>query len=348
MVEFGRSPDLEAVARSDRLLDALAEGRPVTGGDVADQELTDLLAGWRDELRWPPATGLVAENQAIDALRRGRRADPPPRAPGRPHRGMTLVGTVAATVLGLGGFGAVISTAEPGDALYGLRSSLFGEPPSVRDEHVVLAAQTEFARVQQMIADGQWDQAHAALAEVNTSVQTVNDAARRQNLIDQWNQLNVKVENQDPEATVPPDATVDPAAPPGDPSTTVTVLTGPDAESSGTETPGSSTSTSETSDQAPEEEAEETSGQTTPGSETTTAGETPTPSASPTPTRGTAPSTTAPPGPPPGSDTVAPPTPTTSVIGEHKTPSSREVDPAERLATETDSVGEPPSSTATP
>ncbi len=344
MIEFGRTPDLEEVARSDRLLDALADGRPVTGGDPAERELTDLLAGWRDELRWPPATGLIAENQAIDALRRGQQAGPPPRAPGRAHRSMTLVGTVAATVLGLGGFGALIATAEPGDALYGLRSGLFGEPASVRDEHVVLAAQTELDRVQQMIADGQWDQAHEALAKVNTSVQTVNDNARRQDLIDQWNQLNVKVENKDPAATVPPDATPDPGAPPGDPSATVTLSTTPGPDSSGSETPGSEPPTS---GQAPGESSE----QTTPGSPTTTPGESPTPSQSPSerpaPTSSPTPSTTTPAVPPSSSDSGQPP-PTTSVIGDHRTPSSQMVDPAERLATDTDSVSAPPPSAETP
>lgn len=348
MIEFGRTPDLEAVTRSDRLLDAIAEGRPVTGADPADQELTDLLAGWRDELRWPPATGLVAENQAIEALRHGQQAGPPPRAPGRAHRSMTLVGTVAATVLGLGGFGALIATAEPGDALYGLRSGLFGEPASVRDEHVVLAAQTELDRVQQMIADGQWDQAHEALAKVNTSVQTVNDNTRRQDLIDQWNQLNVKVENKDPDATVPPEATPDPGAPPGTPATTVTLSTTPGPDSSGTETPESQPPPSGA---APGESSEPTTpgSSTTPASPTTTTGPAPSPSTTPSPTPSSSPTpSTAPAVPPSSSESAPPPTPTTSEIGENKTPPTSVVDPAERLATDTDSVSAPSASTETP
>ncbi|MGV0635819.1 anti-sigma-D factor RsdA [Mycolicibacillus trivialis] len=242
MADNGRTPDLDAVARSDRLLDALAAGQPPPPGDPADRALADLLAGWRDETRWPPATGLVAENQAVAALERGRRRTP--HVPPHSRRGLALVGTVAATVLGLGGFGAVLATAQPGDALYGLRSTLFGEPPEVRDDRVALVAQTEFAKVQQMIHDGQWDQAKDKLAEVSDTVQNVNNADRKQELLEQWNELNVKVEHRDPEATVPPAPESDPAVPPVEGSTSVTLSTDPDAESS---SPAETTGPSDTS-----------------------------------------------------------------------------------------------------
>lgn len=250
MADNGRTPDLDAVARSDRLLDALGAGQPPPPGDPADRALADLLAGWRDETRWPPATGLVAENQAVAALERGRRH--PPHVP-RSRRGLALVGTVAATVLGLGGFGAVLATAQPGDALYGLRSTLFGEPQQVRDDRVALVAQTEFAKVQQMIVDGQWDLAKDKLAEVSDTVQNVNDAGRKQELLDQWNELNVKVEHRDPEATVPPAPESDPAVPPAEATTSVTLSTTPGAE---TTAPAESSETSETA--APTESSETT------------------------------------------------------------------------------------------
>lgn len=242
MADNGRTPDLDAVARSDRLLDALAAGQPPPPGDPADRALADLLAGWRDETRWPPATSPVAENQAVAALERGRRRTP--HVPPHSRRGLALVGTVAATVLGLGGFGAVLATAQPGDALYGLRSTLFGEPPEVRDDRVALVAQTEFAKVQQMIHDGQWDQAKDKLAEVSDTVQNVNNADRKQELLEQWNELNVKVEHRDPEATVPPAPESDPAVPPVEGSTSVTLSTDPDAESS---SPAETTGPSDTS-----------------------------------------------------------------------------------------------------
>ena len=84
---------------------------------------------------------------------------------------------------------------DPSDALYGLRSTLFGEPRSVRDDHVALAAQTEMAEVQRLIDQGDWEQAQAKLVQVSTSVQTVDDTARKQNLVDEWNQLAIKVDS---------------------------------------------------------------------------------------------------------------------------------------------------------
>ncbi|MGH3961377.1 anti-sigma-D factor RsdA [Mycobacterium sp.] len=205
MSDFGRTPfdqpDLVALARSDRLLDALATRRPVESGDFGepgDQVLAALLADWRDELRWPPASGLVSERQATAALERGWAARRHARG------GLTLVGSVAAAVLALGGFGALVGGAQPGDALYGVRTMLFDEPPSVHDDRIALTAKTELEQVQQMITQGQWDQAQTKLAAVTDNVQTVNDEGRKQDLIDQVNQLNAKVTARDPNAPVPP------------------------------------------------------------------------------------------------------------------------------------------------
>ena len=75
-----------------------------------------------------------------------------------------MVGSMAAAVLCIGGFGAVVAGSGPGDSLYGLRTMLFGEPNVVRDDQVALAAQTEMAQVQQLIDQGDWDQAQQKLA----------------------------------------------------------------------------------------------------------------------------------------------------------------------------------------
>ena len=119
---------------------------------------------------------------------------------------MAVLGSVAAAVLCLGGFGAVVAGAGPGDALYGLRTMLFGEQQVTRDDQVVLAAKTELAEVQQLIERGQWDAAQDKLAAVTTTVATVDDVARKQELVDQWQELSVKVETKDANATVPPGA----------------------------------------------------------------------------------------------------------------------------------------------
>ena len=116
---------------------------------------------------------------------------------------MAVFGSVAAALLCLGGFGAVVYGAGPGDALYGLRIALFGEQQLTRTDQVALASQ-QLAEVQQLINEGQWDAAQAKLQTLTTTVATVNDVEQKQELVTQWQDLTVKVDAKDPNATLPP------------------------------------------------------------------------------------------------------------------------------------------------
>ncbi|GAB3004828.1 anti-sigma-D factor RsdA [Mycobacterium bourgelatii] len=213
----GDPPALDELTHTDLLLDALAERADFRLGDPDDDALATLLGEWRDDVRWPPANTLVSKDQAIAALEEGlaeRR---------RTRRGMAAVGSVAATVLALSGFGAVVADARPGDALYGLHAMLFSEP-RVNDDQIELSAKAELAKVEQMIAQGQWDQAHTQLAEVSSTLQGVNDDNRKQNLLNEVNQLNTKVDRRDPNAQAPQTGSLAPApsAPPSAPQSTPT------------------------------------------------------------------------------------------------------------------------------
>ena len=78
---------LDDFARTDLLLDALAQRRPVDVDDPDGDVLTSLLEDWRDNLRWPPASALVTPEEAVNALRTGlseRR---------RGHRGLAVIGS---------------------------------------------------------------------------------------------------------------------------------------------------------------------------------------------------------------------------------------------------------------
>ncbi|MCB1266030.1 MAG: hypothetical protein KDB56_15915, partial [Mycobacterium sp.] len=217
--DFGGQPSAEAVLRADSFVDALATGRPVAPQDAADAELAALLGGWRDEMRQPSATDLITESEAIAALSAGlggkrgggirerRGAPPAPVIPRRSHRGLSIVGAAAAAVLGIGGFGAVVAGSGPGDTLYGVRSMLFGAPKQVRDDQVALAAKTELAQVQNLIAQGDWQQAQDKLVAVSTQVASIGDQQQKQELLDQFNDLSAKVVERDPEATAPPGIT---------------------------------------------------------------------------------------------------------------------------------------------
>lgn len=182
-------PDPDAVARSERFLDALARREPVDfvdvgdAGDTGDRALAGLLEDWRDELRAQGPRRVCSEQDAVAVLNRGLAARR------RARRRTVLIGALAAAVLGVAGFGM-----------------LFGEPASVHDDQIAVSAETDLDQVQQMIALGQWDQAQDKLAAVGAHVQTVKDNGRKQGLIDKVNLLNAKVATRDRNATRPPDA----------------------------------------------------------------------------------------------------------------------------------------------
>jgi hypothetical protein len=220
MPDFGRwggnggDPSLNAIARTDQYLDALAFENPVYATDPADAELANLMAGWRDEVRRPPAR-VAAQQDAEVVLYRALSSQR------RNRMSVAVMGSVAAAMLCLGGFGAVVYGAVPGDALYGMRVALFGEQQVTRDDKVTLAAQTEMQQVQQLIEQGNWDAAQDKLETVTSTVQTVEDPQRQRDLQQQLNNLTAKVETRDPNATAPPmpDASIVPNAsvpsPPG-------------------------------------------------------------------------------------------------------------------------------------
>ena len=333
MPDFGRwnanggDPSLSDINRSDQFLDALASGGPVYAADQGEAELADLLAGWRDDIRETPTSVRVTPQQAAQALDRAGSSR-------RRRLSLAVVGSTAAAVLCLGGFGAVIAGAGPGDALYGLRTVLFGEQASPRDDAVILAAQTEMQEVQQLIDQGDWQAAQAKLEAVTTTVATVGDVERKEELVSQWQELTVKVEAQDAAATVPPGAplpsfpelpavVLDPLTPASETSAT--------SETSGTSGTETTAPTSETT--APSETTSApTSGTTAPS----TTG--PEEATSPSVTPSTAPSTSTSPSTSPSTSTSGSPRATTTA------PSATTTTPSSAAATAPSSAGQSTSS----
>ncbi|WBP96462.1 anti-sigma-D factor RsdA [Mycolicibacterium neoaurum] len=281
MPDFGRwtanggDPSLNDINRADRFLDALAGEQPVYSTDRGDAELAALLSGWRDEVRHVPMDHVVSPSQATAAL-----VDATNRPTTRSRFGLAVVGSAAAAVLCLGGFGTAVFAAGPGDGLYGIRTMIFGEERATRDDAVVLAAQTELAQVQQLVDNGQWDQAQEKLAALSSTVQSVGPVEQKQDLIQQWNALTYKVVEQNPAATLPPPGEPMPVLPPSP----LTLLPVPVIEESltATTTPG------------PEVPATTTTAETTGPTTETTTGPTTETSPSGTSSTETSPATTSP------------------------------------------------------
>jgi Anti-sigma-D factor RsdA to sigma factor binding region len=271
MPDFGRwtsnggDPSLNEINRTDRFLDSLAIEQPVYATDPGEAELAHLLAGWRDEVRDAPLTTAITPRDAVIAFDSARAA----RKRGRT---LAIVGSAAAAVLCLGGFVSVVAGAGPGDSLYGLHTMFFGDKQNTRGDAVMLASQ-QLAEVKQLIDEGQWDAAQQKLQTLTTTVATVNDVEQKQDLVSQWQQLTVKVEQKDPEAVPAPGAPL-PQMP------DVPVVVAPESD---TET---STSTSSETSTLPSSETSTTS--TSPSSETQTT----TTTSSPTTTTSSSESTT--------------------------------------------------------
>lgn len=308
--------NMQAVTQTDQLLDALAAGARAPQGDP----LAAMLAGWRDEVRRLPDAEVVTPAQADAAL---GLTSPRPKS----RFGLTLVGAVAAAVLCLGGFGAVVYGAAPGDSLYGLRAMLFGEVPARSDAQVVLAAQSQLAQAQQLIKDGDWQGAQEKLTAASGDMETVNNVGAKEVLLQRWKQLAVKVVERDPQAKLPVTApapvlpSVAGATPlPGVTDTSVTspttVTTAPTATSTPTTpttpTPPTTVTTPPTTPTAPT--SEPTSATRSTSSATVPPSQPPTPPPTQPPTVPTAvpppvdlPSSEPPTAAPPQSDTAPPP-----------------------------------------
>jgi len=269
----GGDPSLNEINRTDRFLDALAGQQPVYSTDPSEAELAQLFAGWRDEIRTPPLMRPVTPRDAAAALTRAVDARK------RTRMSLTLVGSVAAAVLCIGGFGAVVASSGPGDALYGLHTALFGE--QTRTDQVTLASQ-QLAEVQQLIDEGQWQAAQDKLQAVTTTVATVNDVEQKQELVTQWQELTVKVDAKDAAATLPPGA-----PPPPMPEPVVVAPDSNTATSTSSETGSATSSSSPTTDStSPSETSSSSSSTTTTSSSTSSspAPEPPPPSGTPTTT----------------------------------------------------------------
>lgn len=203
MPDFGRragnggEPSLNEINRADQFFEALAAKQTAYPTDRAEAELAFLFSGFRDDVRDAPLTATVTAADAVAALRAGQVGSRGPR------RGFAIVGSVAAAMLCIGGFGTAVYGAGPGDSLYGMHTALFGQQEQTRDDQVSLAS-AQLQQVQQLIDQGQWEQAQDKLVQVSSAVQDVDRVESKQQLVEQWNALTYKVVEQNPAATLAP------------------------------------------------------------------------------------------------------------------------------------------------
>lgn len=241
--------DLAALRRTNRMIDAIAADLPVATSDSDEYAVAMMLAAWREDVGREPMPAKPTLGQARNALRdRG----------GRSRMLATTVGSAAAVTLLFGGFGAAVYQSHPGDALYGLRTSLFGAPPAVRTDPVVLSAQTELAQVEKLISQGDWEEAQQQLGVAAARVNEVGDAQQKAELASRVQQAEVRIDAKDPQATVPPEMVTEtprimlspPSIAPITSTTTTSTTSTTPASTTTSDSTSASTSTTETSGSA--------------------------------------------------------------------------------------------------
>lgn len=241
--------DLAALRRTNRMIDAIAADLPVATSDSDEYAVAMMLAAWREDVGREPMPAKPTLGQARNALRdRG----------GRSRMLATTVGSAAAVTLLFGGFGAAVYQSHPGDALYGLRTSLFGAPPAVRTDPVVLSAQTELAQVEKLISQGDWEEAQQQLGVAAARVNEVGDAQQKAELASRVQQAEVRIDAKDPQATVPPEMVTEtprimlspPSIAPITSITTTSTTSTTSASTTTSDSTSASTSTTETSGSA--------------------------------------------------------------------------------------------------
>ncbi|WP_328388196.1 anti-sigma-D factor RsdA [Nocardia sp. NBC_00416] len=235
--------DIVAVRRDDELIDAIARGGPVPTESTEELQLATLLADWRAEIVAPPLpdapdldTVVAAVNQEIGA----RQARIGAQSGGRLRLLRPIATTAAALALVFGGLSAFSYQAEPGDALWRVKEVVFSEQAQ---STVVQYADDDLAAAQTLLEQGKPDEARERLEQASANATQVNDPAKRNQLVDRWNQLFEEVRKVVPpeiadqlqqSAPAPvPGAPVQPSSPGGSterPGSTVTTTPGSDSE----------------------------------------------------------------------------------------------------------------------
>ncbi|MGW5384787.1 anti-sigma-D factor RsdA [Nocardia sp. NPDC003963] len=244
--------DIVAVRHDDELIDAIARGGPIPTESTEELQLATLLADWRAEIVAPPLpdapdldTVVASVNQEIGA----RQARISAQSGGRLRLLRPIATTAAALALVFGGLSAFSYQAEPGDALWRVKEVVFSEQAQ---STVVQYAGDDLAAAQTLLEQGKPDEARERLEQASTNTTQVNDPAKRNELVERWNQLFQEVRKVIPpeiaaqlEQSAPspdPGAPVPPSTPGGSterPSSTVSTTPGPGNQPERPGVPGS-------------------------------------------------------------------------------------------------------------
>ncbi|MDQ2880225.1 MAG: anti-sigma-D factor RsdA [Actinomycetota bacterium] len=175
--------DLAAVQADDALLDLISQPgyRPSDEHDEHD-ELTRVLAGWRQEIDAEPFSELVDTDTAMAVIRAARR--PVPRR--NPVFG-SIAAAAAVVVIAFSAVGLVAKSAQPGDHLWGVTQVLYGD--YARSVETAAAVRTELNEARTALKQGDPERARASLQRVQNQLPAISESEGRNDLTASHRQL---------------------------------------------------------------------------------------------------------------------------------------------------------------
>lgn len=231
------SVDLAAVRRDDALIDAISGNGLVETKDNEEYELATLLADWRAEILAEPMPAGPDLDEVVAAVHRelGTRetlAPTPevtplrPRSKGQLRLLRPLAGAAALVAVAVGSATAVSYGAEPGDPLWGVKQVVFSEQAQSTEARIDTTSTLE--RAEQLIAEGNTEEARELLTSAESRSGDVRDAEERDALGDWLHRLTDELGKMMPQLPPPPVPAVPQAPTPG-------VVVPPPATTPGTE-----------------------------------------------------------------------------------------------------------------
>ncbi|MBS9371203.1 anti-sigma-D factor RsdA [Rhodococcus sp. B50] len=218
------SVDLAAVRRDNALIDAIAGNGLVETKDTEEYELATLLADWRAEILADPMPAGPDLDEVVAAVHRelGTRetltAAPEvtplrPRSKGQLRLLRPLAGAAALVAVAVGTATAVSYGAEPGDPLWGVKQVVFSEQAQSTEARIDTTSTLQ--RAEQLIAEGNAEEARELLTSAESRSGDVRDAEERDALGDWLHRLADEIGKMIPQLPPPPVAAVPPAPAPG-------------------------------------------------------------------------------------------------------------------------------------
>jgi hypothetical protein len=181
--------DIVAVRRDDALIDAIAADGAVETDSAQEYQLATLLANWRSEIVDEPLSAGPDLDDIVEAVSQeigARQA----RVEAGKRRHLRLVrplmGAAAAIALIAGGMTAFSYSAQPGDPLWKVKEVVFSEQAQAT---IANTANEQMLQAQDLIDQGQPEQAKPLLNSARTNATQLSDDGRRQALTNHWNQV---------------------------------------------------------------------------------------------------------------------------------------------------------------